>query len=67
MAYIHDRIAVAIPRMGVKLWMLNKGKPSVEAITIEQLADSVAFCEMNRSMAATAVNIASERDCYPIR
>lgn len=66
MAYIHDRIAVAIPRLGVKLWMLNKGELCFVvncAMVTDDSTDSVVY----RSMAAAKVHLATECDCNSVR
>lgn len=67
MAYIHDRIAVAIPRLGVKLWMLNKGGSHFVVECALVVMDDETDLVAERSMAAAEVHFATKRDCDSVR
>ncbi|TFY76390.1 hypothetical protein EWM64_g7622 [Hericium alpestre] len=45
MAYIRDRIAVAFPRVGVKVWMLNKGTWQPQRSILRQNVTAIHFVE----------------------
>ncbi|KAI0059139.1 WD40 repeat-like protein [Artomyces pyxidatus] len=45
MAYVRDRIAVAFPRLGVKVWLLNKGVWQSQRSILRQNVTAIKFVE----------------------